>query len=153
MNVIFLDVDGVLNSINELMRIYEKTHKSYSGFDFPFDENCLKNLKYLVENTNSKIVISSTWRKSKNGIKILLEKLKEYDLDKEVIGYTPVLNNNREKEIKEFILRFNQDINFIILDDISNLGDLNNYLITINSQCGLTQENVEEGMKKLKRLL
>ena len=39
MNVIFLDVDGVLNSINKLIEIYNKTHKSHSGYIYPFDEN------------------------------------------------------------------------------------------------------------------
>ena len=45
MNIIFLDVDGVLNSLNHAKELYEKTKRPYSGFDFPFDSECLNNLK------------------------------------------------------------------------------------------------------------
>ena len=50
MNIIFLDVDEVLNSINNLIEVYNKTHKSHSAYSYPFDENCLENLKLLVQN-------------------------------------------------------------------------------------------------------
>ena len=63
MNIIFLDVDGVLNSTKKLIEVYNQTKKSYSGCDYPFDEICLENLKTLVDATNSKLVICSTWRK------------------------------------------------------------------------------------------
>ena len=74
MNIIFLDVDGVLNSTNKLIEVYNKTLKSHSCYSYPFDENCLENLKLLVQKTNSKLVITSTWRKSKTGIETLLKK-------------------------------------------------------------------------------
>ena len=86
MNIIFLDVDGVLNSMRKLIELYEQTGKPHSGNNFPFDEKCLENLKILVKETSSKIIVTSTWRKSKDDMKVLINKLKEYDLDKEVIG-------------------------------------------------------------------
>ena len=85
LNIIFLDVDGVLNSQRKLVEVYEKTNKPHSGYAYPFDERCLYNLKELVELTNSKIVISSTWRKEEEGRTTLLNKLKEYNLDDKVI--------------------------------------------------------------------
>ena len=30
MNIIFLDVDGVLNSVSNLIKVYNETHKSHS---------------------------------------------------------------------------------------------------------------------------
>ena len=62
MNIIFLDIDGVLNSHRKLIEVYKKTHKPHSGYNYPFDEICLNNLKDLFEKTNSKIVITSSWR-------------------------------------------------------------------------------------------
>ena len=78
MNAIFLDVDGVLNSINKLKEVYNKTKKAHSGYNYPFDENALENLKEIVIKTNSKIIITSTWRKNRLGKMILLKKLKDW---------------------------------------------------------------------------
>ena len=47
MNIIFLDIDGVLNSRRKLIEVYKKTHKPHSGYNYPFDEICLENLKTL----------------------------------------------------------------------------------------------------------
>ena len=47
MNIIFLDVDGVLNSRIKLIELYKKTGKPHSGTNFPFDETCLENLKKI----------------------------------------------------------------------------------------------------------
>ena len=38
MNIIFLDVDGVLNSTSHLKVMCEKNKRPYSGYDYPFDE-------------------------------------------------------------------------------------------------------------------
>jgi hypothetical protein len=76
MNIIFLDIDGVLNSHRKLKEVYERTHKPHSGYNYPFDEICLSNLKVLVELTNSKLVITSSWRKDKKGIYKIIEALK-----------------------------------------------------------------------------
>lgn len=69
MNLIFLDVDGVLNSSRKLREVWELTHKPHSGVNYPFDERCMNNLKLLVEKTNSKIVVTSTWRKYEENMK------------------------------------------------------------------------------------
>ena len=72
MNIVFLDIDGVLNSRNKLIELYYKTGKPHSGTNYPFDEKCLENLKRLIEETNSKIVITSTWRKYEEDMKKLI---------------------------------------------------------------------------------
>lgn len=149
MNIIFLDVDGVLNSVNKLIEVYNKTHKPHSGYNYPFDERCLVNLQLLVRETNSKLVITSTWRKDLEGRAKLINELKEYDLDKEVIGYVPVLNTNKEEEIKQYLSTLDYQVNFIILDDKVDMGSLLPYLVNTNPQVGLTYENVEQGILRL----
>lgn len=149
MNIIFLDVDGVLNSKNKLISVYNKTKKPHSGYNYPFDEDCLENLRILVQLTNSKLVITSTWRMEDVGINSLLNILKIYNLDEEVIGYTPVLGTKRELEIKEFLASLDNEPNFIILDDDSDFNELLPYLIKTNIQTGLSRNDVESAVKKL----
>ena len=151
MNIIFLDVDGVLNSYNKLIEIYNKTGKPHSGSNFPFDEKCLENLKILVEETNAKIVITSTWRKYENDMEILFNELKKYDLDKQVIGYTPIINKKREEEIIEYLNKLNIKVNFIIIDDIRDMGVLNDKLIVTSPITGFTEENMKNAIKILKK--
>lgn len=152
MNIIFLDVDGVLNSINKLIETYNKTHKPHSGYSYPFDEKCLENLKLLIQETNSKIVITSTWRKDEEGRRTLLKALSEYELDNKVIGYTPVLDETRGIEIKQFLISLKETPNFVILDDDSDMGELTPFLIKTNKQVGLTYENVKEAIIKLNKI-
>lgn len=149
MNVIFLDVDGVLNSINHLKEEYYKNKRPYSGYDYPFDRRCLLNLLYLVNITDSYIVITSTWRKDKIGRNILLNELAKYDLDKRVIGYTDILYKRRGEEVKDFLLKNSNITNFIIIDDDSDFEGLEDYLIKTNYQNGLTNDDVGKAIKKL----
>lgn len=151
MNIIFLDVDGVLNSYNKLIELYNKTSKPHSGSNFPFDENCLNNLKILVEETNAKIVITSTWRKYEKDIKILFNELKKYDLDKQVIGYTPILNKKREEEIIEYLNKLNIKVNYVIIDDIRDMGVLNDKLIVTSPITGFTEDNMKNAIKILRK--
>lgn len=148
-NIIFLDVDGVLNSQKHAMEIYKITNKPSSGFNFPFDEKCLENLKMIIQETNAKVVITSTWRKHANGKTILLSNLKRYNLDKDIIGYTPILNKERGLEIAAFLDKLDFNPNFIILDDDDDMGHLSNYLIKTNIEIGLTYENAVEAIEKL----
>ena len=104
MNIIFLDVDGVLNSAKELS-------------EGPFSKISLSVLKRIVDETNVKIVVISSWRLLEFSRKILLSELEKYHLKESVIGMTPHLTSNRE-EIMTY-LKSNEfsNLNFIILDD------------------------------------
>ena len=52
--VIFLDVDGVLNSDRTARR-------TQSGYTF-VDNRQMKNLKHIINMTGAKVVLSSDWR-------------------------------------------------------------------------------------------
>lgn len=58
MKVIFLDIDEVLNSIQSRIALKEK----YTENELTLDPVCVGLLKDLCQNTEAKIVISSTWR-------------------------------------------------------------------------------------------
>ena len=59
MKVIFLDIDGVLNA---------RSTPNPRKFPYVIDPVLLGRLKRLVENTQSKIVLSSTWRLDPIGV-------------------------------------------------------------------------------------
>ena len=140
MNVIFLDIDGVLNSPNYTKRYKEmqtKKERTYKNID----DNALNYLKELQNRYDAKIVLTSTWRKWRNLISIdkfkksikedpitedertedyanlrtLYEKLRlEYDLDLD--DMTDDLQN-RMLEIQLYLLLHREIEKFVILDD------------------------------------
>ena len=61
--IIFLDVDGVLNSQSyyiEWMR-RRRVGVDYDNSEKEIDESCVKNLKEIVDKTGAAIVLSSTY--------------------------------------------------------------------------------------------
>lgn len=152
MNLVFLDVDGVLNSIDHAKKVYEETLRAHSGYEYPFDPECLERLQRLVEKTDARIVITSTWRKTEEGKRVLQNILEQYDLANRVIGYTPILNKIRGEEIKFFLKELNQDVSYIILDDDDDMGELMPHLILTSIKTGLTEEKMAEGIQRLKKI-
>lgn len=110
MKVIFLDVDGVLNSDE----YFEKTKGlNLQGIYQDIDVEKIKLLKKAVDETGAKVVLTSSWRYTKNAIK-LKELLKEYEI---FVDATPFIENKRGLEIKKWLLD-NQNVDdFVILDD------------------------------------
>jgi len=149
MNIIFLDVDGVLNSLEYLKEQYYNNKRPYSGFDYPFDSKCLNNLVNLVNKTDAYLVITSSWRMHEIGKSILLNELKKYNLDIRVIGYTDILHKSRGEEIKAYLDKLDKDIKYIILDDDSDFLGIEDHLIKTNYEFGLTEQDTNEAVKKL----
>ena len=149
MNIIFLDVDGVLNSLKYAKELYEKDKIPRSCYNFPFDPKCLSNLKRLVEETDSYLVITSTWRMNEIGRDTLLNELKKYNLDMRVIGYTDILHTTRGEEIKAYLDKLDKNINYIILDDDSDFYGLEESLVKTSFFNGLTEKETTIGIKKL----
>ena len=87
--VIFLDVDGVLNS-NRTAR------RTQSGYTF-VDNRQMKNLKHIINMTGAKVVLSSDWRYDRddpryNGDYLELEaELLKYGV--RLYGFTPELQS------------------------------------------------------------
>ena len=125
--VLFLDVDGVLN-----------TYDGFSGYDpkeFLKKEMTLR-LKAIIEKTNCKIVLSSSWRLEDKDKKKLFTKIREQtedtlniynDLDKKdniYIGDTPDLDPDYDK--MEESARTEEILYFIE----NNLSTKNGYNLT-----------------------
>ena len=66
--VIFLDIDGVLNSSRTL---YE---------DISLEDDLISNLKEPVDKTGAKIILSSSWRLSTEAVATLMDRLDKFGL-------------------------------------------------------------------------
>lgn len=119
MKVIFLDFDGVLNS--EASFRMEARRKNNRVSD-SLSTVCCSNLQYILEqNSDIKIVISSTWRK----IHTLVELgniLNSYGVNAKIIGKTPVtFSGNRAHEINMWLEENTNVTKAVILDDDSDV--------------------------------
>ena len=97
MKIIFLDIDGVLNpddNINVLLKLWKLNKaKSRDQFGDLFDQRCVLWLQYIIEKTNAKIIISSSWRKS--GLTTMKELWKFRNLPGEIIDITPLTQSEK----------------------------------------------------------
>ena len=129
MRVIFLDIDGVLNSWESFYKI--TTEK-------------LQLLNDLIEQTDAKIVISSSWRVGSKDVKDFLDKnfsKRTFRLDNfkdatnqecisnifyndNIIDLTDTFGPSRGDEIKRWLDNHSDDIeSYVILDDDTDMLD------------------------------
>ncbi|CAK9050492.1 unnamed protein product [Durusdinium trenchii] len=84
--LVFLDVDGVLTTSEELL--------TAAASHVPLRASCVRNLATVIERTGAKIVVSSTWRNDGQLYEHLLnslEMLGGHQLRSAVLGGTPSL--------------------------------------------------------------
>lgn len=155
MKIIFLDIDGVLNSA--------RTQETFRDYVFVSDDKVML-LKELVEQTDAKIVLSSSWRegwalKDKYPkcrhvdvelYEALCDKLAQYDL--KLFDYTGK-GRMRGLEIDEWLKREHDEKieSFVILDDMdeTDFWPHSSHLVQTDISKGLTKKCVEMAIKKL----
>lgn len=121
-----------------------------------FDPLTIRYLKYIINKTDAKTVVTSTWRLS--GIEFIKSMWKQRGLPGEVIGITPFLSGKiRGEEIRSHLMLENQkgiDIeSYVIIDDDNDMleGQKNNFVRT-NPVYGLTLSDAEKCIEILNRL-
>ena len=90
MKIIFLDIDGVLNcetGYKDGFCNYDKGDKKMHDLGQSFYPPSMDLLNKLIEETDAKIVISSTWRKS--GLEHMRNVWKHRKMSGEIIDITP----------------------------------------------------------------
>lgn len=154
-NIVFLDIDGVLQPydaemrfmsvdksiIKELSEKFDTDYNKYNFYDvcavyYDWKQEAVDRLKYILDETNSKIIISSDWRN-----KFLPDKMKDLlkiqFLDQYYLADTPIfikfhsIPQTRSEEIRSSIKEYNIN-NFVVLDDLKDLQEYfpNNSVIT-----------------------
>ena len=61
MKIIFLDLDGVLNTWQYSSYLVNSGIEEFDENGSLFDPEAIKNLQYIIDSTHAHIVISSTW--------------------------------------------------------------------------------------------
>lgn len=157
MKVIFLDIDGVLN--------YRNCKYTLNGMYF-VDPCKIELLKQIVDATDAKLVLSSTWRygwlDANKGIesndakhfKALVETLSTFNL--KLFDRTPILGSMsdwipRGSEIDMWFNTYHGEPieSFVILDDRNDMKPYGRYLIQISESSGLTDVYVKRAIKML----
>ena len=138
MKIVFLDVDGVLN-----------TSATWGGYGL--HQPCVMALIRLIERTGAKIVVSSTWRL--HAYDMLIERLTEAGLPAgTIIDRTPHLISEygrvrgavpRGREIAAWLAGNPPVESFVILDDGDDMEHLTPHLIRTSMERGLTDGLVD----------
>ena len=131
MKVVFLDVDGVLNTSKTFERVYY-SFKNTGKKELEIDSFRLEYLRQIIDETDSKLVLSSTWRRffekvdnkvvprSEKG-KQFYDMLSNYNIEiYDILSFDSDIN--REELIIDWLSK-NEVDSFIIIDDEPNLFD------------------------------
>lgn len=120
MDVLFLDIDGVLNSEEYYMSLSQEHMRN-----MPIDRNCVGRLKKIIDETSAHIVLTSSWRggwdkepaKLMEEGRILNAVFGEFGLT--IYDKTPVSHRGRRpEEIRLWMDSCGQKIHrYVIIDD------------------------------------
>lgn len=116
MKVLFLDIDGVVNSKQTLVKQYQRTGKaSVLGID----PHLAFKVGKIILDTDCKVVLSSSWRNHPDGVAEV--KARVYP---ELYGTTPNLNDGfRGAEVRAWLDEHPEVTEYAILDDDSDFYD------------------------------
>ncbi|QCD61113.1 HAD domain-containing protein [Tenacibaculum maritimum] len=153
MNILFLDIDGVLNSrqwhSSESCKVLGTSVKRF------FDPVCVEYLNRIVNETETKVVISSSWRilRSLQNLQDLFKSIgftgKIFGKTEDLSIFEPDTPNLRGVEIKNWTKdnqkHFKTPIKYIILDDEDDfLKEQKTFFFQTNSDIGLDTSTTEK---------
>ncbi len=141
-NIIFLDIDGVMNTMNHL-RHQKKESGRVSNTDW--SPIACRHVTLLCEQFNARIVVSSTWRYNHD-----IDELRTFFADNDiapelVVGTTPSLIHEKRREAfcrgDEIAgwLRENNYATYVIIDDLPEsqfLEEQRPHLVTVQQDVG-----------------
>lgn len=150
MKVIFLDIDGVLN--------FTGCKEKIGGIFFVNDER-IKILKEIIDKTEAKVVLSSTWKMGwwdlEAGINsihardfvALRDKLLEFNI--ELFDKTRDCSANRAEEITDWLSTRNDVENILIIDDKYDMKPYNKFFLKTSFREGLKVNHIKHAVNIL----
>ena len=162
--IIFLDIDGVLNTKEWHSRMTKDAPKDEYGY--AFDPVTVKNLAHIIDKTGADIVISSSWKFY--GVAKLRKMWEIRNLPGTILDITPntisdemLLNANldemelgvcRGNEIKEWLSRHKGEVsNYVIIDDFDDmLPEQEDHVVLTDTLIGITEFDAEKAIAILK---
>lgn len=151
--VVFLDIDGVLVTWGSMHG--NRRHPEYKAH--LFDRHCVEMLNRITDATGAKVVVSSTWRRNRD-FDALIAYLKDQGVRAEVIGKTPILDDYangiyRAVPRGEEIARWRTDADhrgmFVILDDDSDMAEVQHRLVQTSMETGLMRIHADRAIEML----
>lgn len=112
MKVLFLDIDGVVNCSADFDPASDEYKRSKG---YPLNSVLIELVKHIVQETGCLIVLSSSWRLSADGYKIVAEHFDLYDVTPNKRGLT-----DRGCEVIEWLSKRTDVTTYAILDDNSD---------------------------------
>eukprot|EP01084_Bolivina_argentea_P126869 224521_1 len=154
-SIVFLDVDGVLNSMETNMCGIDKVH--------------MNHLKFIVSNTTHecKLILSTSWRTDEKLKQTLLDTLESElgidNINDFVIGQTPYLVKQRAIEIDQYFITNKKMLSkkymiesWIALDDTNIDGPtkecqtiMEGHFVKVDPEYGLTWDDAKLAIKML----
>ena len=140
MSVLFLDIDGVLNSIQFAIKM-----QGHPMYRHALDPVCVQHLQRVVDHTGCGLVISSTWRRL-HSLERIGEMLGAAGLhDFAIVGATPVANEpgiTRGDEVLEWLRINKYKEQYVVVDDSRDFYP-RQPIVRTSSEVGLTWEDAE----------
>ena len=166
---LFLDFDGVLNTAKYAKLLRKEGIDHYDEFGAMFDPNTIKNLKSIADQTDCKIVLSSTWRNE--GLMRMRALWKDRNLPGDFYSMTPILlsttyrdarsgemfcvseRNAKALEIKAWLKEYAAEpFQYVIIDDENVFfQSQQEHLVQTNENDGLTLKEVQAAIEILSR--
>lgn len=150
MDVIFLDIDGVMLSYHSirlgmLLPFWKEPYLSWTA---------LRALRYLVRESQAQVVITSSWRGGGPPYEAIKAALARNGTPVE--DETPWLEDGTQDRSDEIFqwLRGHPTQHYVVLDDNDRFGNrisVRSHWIPVNALRGLTMENARQALKYLKR--
>ena len=152
MKVIFLDIDGVLNSEEFAIWCSEFPDFIREGGSNWVDPNAVKMIVYLCEKHDVKLVISSSWRifDTYNTIEYFKRYRDLIPLCNYIVGVTPRsmddrIWESRGEEIQQYLDTHPEVENYVIVDDDNDmLESQKDHFVRCNYMFGLIPGKVIE---------
>jgi len=149
MKVVFLDIDGVVNSGPYKDKLQQEANfqppaLSMAWWAEGIDPEPVKLLNALLKRTGAKVVVSSTWRLG--ATEAWLQRVLEMrGFEGEVIGMTERHHGrNRSYEIMRWLATTRVE-GFVILDD-EREADIPGHFVKTDFEVGLTDVDVERAV-------
>ena len=161
-NVIFLDVDGVLNS-----KFWDDEHQREISEGKYVDIEAVKLFSGLVKKTDAKVILHSGWRfwfdeemkPNRSEAEFFADAMKNEGVT--ISGVTPDLTTEEIRKAKKFSLvkadeilqwlKENPTDNWLVIDDLDlHNSEIESHQVKTDAEVGLTKEKKEKALSILK---
>ena len=150
MKMLFLDIDGVLNTERQHEYCHSRGISNSDEYGYLFDPVAVRNLAKIIEKTGADIVVSSSWKHFMS-YKEFLDMWEYRGLPGFVtdVTPTPAVRRNRGDEIDAWLNECDVDCQYVIIDDLDG-GNFNEHqlsrLLVVNPFNGLDEEIAERAI-------